>query len=214
MDYKKKYYEAQEWIKSIYSELSHEQQMEAEAFFPELKESEDEKIRKWLISQLKIKSDDTNFDLNIMIDKAISWLEKQGGQKSQRMVSAEAKEAMYDKPAWSIEDISKVQRICKYLDEAKKYYADITEVRDCIDWLKSLEDRVLPQPKQKWKQENTDDLTDFENAMMHIGESFFGKNAGLDPNDTNTIKEQANTLLGLVPSKDWSEEDEHRVRIR
>jgi hypothetical protein len=44
--------------------------------FPELKESEDEKIRKWLISQLKIKSDDTNSDLNIMINKAISWLEE------------------------------------------------------------------------------------------------------------------------------------------
>jgi hypothetical protein len=45
---------------------------------PELKESEDEMIRKWLISQLKIKSDDTNSDLNIMINKVISWLEKQG----------------------------------------------------------------------------------------------------------------------------------------
>jgi hypothetical protein len=42
---------------------------------------------------------------------------------------------------WSVEDMSKMQRICKYLDEAKKYYADITEVRECIDWLKSLKDR-------------------------------------------------------------------------
>lgn len=54
-------------------------------------------------------------------------------------------------------------------------------------------------------------LTDFENAMMHIGKSFFGKNAGLDPNDTNAIKEQANTLLGLVPSKEWSEEDKEII---
>ena len=42
---------------------------------------------------------------------------------------------------WSVEDMSKIQRICEYLDEAKKYYADITEVRECIDWLKSLKDR-------------------------------------------------------------------------
>ena len=48
-------------------------------------------------------------------------------------------------PAWSEEDTFKVQRICKYLDEAKKYYADITEVRDCIDWLKSIE------PQSHWK---------------------------------------------------------------
>ena len=64
-----------------------------------------------------------------------------GEQKSQRMISAEAKEAMYDKPAWSEEDTFKVQRICKYLNEAK-YYTDITEVRDCIEWLKSLKQRI------------------------------------------------------------------------
>ena len=52
-------------------------------------------------------------------------LEKQGEQKP-----------------WSEEDMSKVQRICEYLDEAKKYYADITEVRDYIEWLKSLEQRI------------------------------------------------------------------------
>ena len=46
------------------------------------------------------------------------------------------------KPKWSKEDTFKVQRICKYLDEAKKYYADITEVRDCIDWLKHIEQRI------------------------------------------------------------------------
>ena len=50
----------------------------------------------------------------------------------------------YVKPAeWSVEDYSKVQRICKYLNEAKKYYADITEVRECMDWLKSLKERLI-----------------------------------------------------------------------
>ena len=53
-------------------------------------------------------------------------------------------------PNWSVEDMSKVQRICKYLNEAKKYYADITEVRECIEWLKSLKDRVQPKPMCKF----------------------------------------------------------------
>jgi len=57
----------------------------------ELKESEDENIRKWLISQLKIKSDDTNSDLNIMINKAITWLEKQGEQKQDPCVHCDDK---------------------------------------------------------------------------------------------------------------------------
>lgn len=46
------------------------------------------------------------------------------------------------KQEWSVEDKSKVQRICEYLDEAKKYYADIIEVRECMDWLKSLKQRI------------------------------------------------------------------------
>lgn len=50
---------------------------------------------------------------------------------------------------WNEEDTFKVQRICKYLDEAKKYYADITEVKECMDWLKSLKDRI--QPQNRWK---------------------------------------------------------------
>jgi hypothetical protein len=50
------------------------------------------------------------------------------------------------KQEWSVEDMSKIQRICKYLDEAKKYYADITEVRECVDWLNSLKDRSAWKP--------------------------------------------------------------------
>lgn len=68
--------------------------------------------------------------VDILLDKQLfKHLEKQGEQKT----------------TWSVEDMFKVQRICKYLDEAKKYYADITEVRECIDWLKSL------RPQNTWK---------------------------------------------------------------
>lgn len=52
MNYEKKYKDAQKWIESIYTELSHERQMEAEAFFPELKESEDEESKKWILEYL------------------------------------------------------------------------------------------------------------------------------------------------------------------
>lgn len=63
-------------------------------------------------------------------------------------------ELVEQKSAWSTEDTFKVQSICKHLDEVKKYYADITEVRECIDWLKSLEGRVLPKQKQEWSEED------------------------------------------------------------
>jgi hypothetical protein len=50
-----------------------------DSVFPELKESEDEMIRKWLIAQLELKSDVHNpRDLELMYLKSIAWLEKQG----------------------------------------------------------------------------------------------------------------------------------------
>ena len=68
---------------------------------------------------------------------------------------------------------------------------------------------LVEQKPAEWKQENVEELSDFENAMMHIGGSFFGENAGLDPNDTATIKEQAELLLELAPKIGWSKEDEN-----
>lgn len=42
--------------------------------------NEDENVRLWLISQLKIKLDATNSDKNDMINKALDYLEKQGSK--------------------------------------------------------------------------------------------------------------------------------------
>ena len=76
-----------------------------------------------------------------------------------------------------------------------------------------FESENCDQKPAEWKQENREELTEFENAMMHIGESFFGENAGLDPNDTNTIKEQAELLLELAPKTEWSEEDVYNSKL-
>ena len=54
----------------------------------------------------------------------------------------------------------------------------------------------IEQKPEEWSEE---ELTEFEIAMLHIGESFFGKRAGLDPNDKNVVKEQAKLLLELAP---------------
>lgn len=57
----------------------------AEEIFPQLKESEDEKIRKWLIDGLRkslISSINNGFDID-MGKMALAWLEKQGEQREQ-----------------------------------------------------------------------------------------------------------------------------------
>ena len=64
---------------------------ELKQIFPELIESEDEKIRKWLISQLENKSDliNNSRELELMILKSIAWLEKQGEKKSMKVYRVE-----------------------------------------------------------------------------------------------------------------------------
>jgi len=46
-----------------------------QSIFPELKESEDEKIRKWIINEIKIKHHNLDEDNVDFVDKAIAWLE-------------------------------------------------------------------------------------------------------------------------------------------
>ena len=79
MDYKNKYKNALRWIESIYPTLQHEQQMEAEGVFPELAESEDERIRKELIKETK-GSEMRLFEI-VSNDEFVAWLEKLSEQK-------------------------------------------------------------------------------------------------------------------------------------
>ena len=69
-------------------------------------------------------------------------------QKSQRMVSAEANEAMYDKPAcaWSEEDESWFKELELMV---LSFSNDVSYLKKFFDWLKSLKDRI--QPKTTWK---------------------------------------------------------------
>ena len=126
---------------------------------------------------------------------------------------AEWKEKYFEEePAeWSDEDETGLTNTIIMLKEGASLHFNKKDIEKAVDWLRTLKDRILPQPKQEWKQENTGDLTDFENAMMHIGDSFFGQHAGLDPNDTSVVKEQAKLLLELVPKQEWSEEDENNI---
>jgi hypothetical protein len=74
-------------------------------------------------------------------------------QKSQRMVSAEAKEAMYDKPAWSEEDENTIKVLMNIIKKSEIIdsiiYTDSLKEK-LYDWLKSLR----PQPKQEWSEED------------------------------------------------------------
>ncbi len=74
MNYEKKYKEALDWMQSLYSGLHGATKEDAEHYFPELKESEDERIRREIIEYITLYKDS-------LCDKEynswLAWLEKQ-----------------------------------------------------------------------------------------------------------------------------------------
>lgn len=81
--YEQKYKAALEWMQGMYDGLHGKTKEEAEKYFTELKESEDERIRKTIIRFFKDQySKETEmYDGSVTVGKAIAWLEKQGEHK-------------------------------------------------------------------------------------------------------------------------------------
>ena len=96
----KKYDEALEWMREVYPTLTGAAKEDAEHYFPELKESEDERIRKEIISFLQDDIDRINCRVSGDYDdrdeddiehqnwckKAIAYLEKQREQPQEELV--------------------------------------------------------------------------------------------------------------------------------
>lgn len=137
----KRYDEAIEKLRSLHDDYDTISTLidikeELEHVFPELKESEDEKIRKALLTGLIDCRDGlwlSNFG-GIPIDDCIAWLEKQGEHK----------------PTWNEED----EEMLNYALDMVEWYGGKGENKSRIvsDWLKSLKDGVYPQWKPSEEQ--------------------------------------------------------------
>ena len=125
----------EEAIKIVKSHYPANKQMLNEALeflIPELKESEDEKIRKDLITfldEIWHLGKNGNFDKWDKSDcsKWLAWIEKQGEQKPVE---------------WSEYDEHKVKDIIYFLNSAKKHYTSTVELDACVRWLWSLLQRT------------------------------------------------------------------------
>lgn len=251
--YEKKYKEANDKIAARFGTNV------AKEIFTDLYESEDEKIRKAIIELVKQSSEILSKQNQ---NNMLTWLEKQGytkkdvddaylkgicntkhelekqdEQKPQRMVSAEAKEALYDKPTdeemkellrteyekgradtiaemekdWSEEDDVMINKL---LAVVKLYYdrsGDDLDKQSCISFLKSLKDKVQPQPKQEWSEEDEDDLN---NIIWLCNNCINGSETTWIPSQAIRIKsliERIKDTVFLHPKQEWNEEDEKMV---
>jgi len=121
--YEKKYKEALERAKKELGTCgSHDCDAARQIFrlFPELKESEDEKIRKELIEHIKANKDaDYVLFKKFSSDDVIAWLEKQGEQKS-----ADKVEPKFHEGDWAVSNLDgKARQISEiHFDEYNSYY--------------------------------------------------------------------------------------------
>ena len=121
----------------------------AEKYFPELKESEGEKIRKALIRFHK-----STIDVDgIKGEDIIAWLEKQSEQK----------------PAWSEEDEKEVAVLEAYIRNKDWSERHIDRALGIVDELVNKVKSLKPQPKQEWNEEDENRLQSCLNILQAKG---------------------------------------------
>ena len=202
----KRYDEALKIINDYYQKIKYSSLSNAstdrevlEKAFPELKESEGERIRKELLEHCKNQAEPYIQSGNKcpQIQSWIAWLEKQGEQK----------------PAWGEEDEYTLGETIQHLEEliridkAKHCGCDVQYYQRDIDWLKSLKDRVGYEvdctTTKEWSEE---DENRFNNLCWLIDKS--DENELTKNGFKNWLKDRALPQ----PKQEWSEEDEkHRL---
>lgn len=141
MDYEKKYKDALERAKNINNEHRAQPFDVMTKVFPELKESDDDRIRKEIIYHIQ-NCDDTIDE--VKEKRMIAWLEKQGKSTLESIKE--------EKVAWSEEDetaLGDALWCCKQAASIAKDENDMGNIWYAENWLKSLKDRVKPQWKPK-----------------------------------------------------------------
>ena len=161
--YEKKYKEAlerarEEWTNNLDNAYSNYRER-LEIIFPELKESEDERIRKWIIDDIRYNMNNeplNNSEYKKKAEKAIAWLEKQAEQKEYTFKSLPRLLEM-------IEPTERAKAYCQKLIDAlikEGYATDAKIVGECLKQMNGEKvalatmDENQGEQQQKWTEED------------------------------------------------------------
>lgn len=130
-----------------------------EDILPELRENEDERIRKFLVNEvfshigmLDLEGDRVvNNTKNELWKKALAYLEKQKEQKPASISCGHENDT-----EWSEEDEEWYMYLLGELNASIKDYCGAAEkdIKEAIRWFKSRYKSLRPQPKQEWGDED------------------------------------------------------------
>lgn len=167
IDYKKKYNEALErmksWARGEHPECFTEARKAAEFIFPELAESEDDRIRKEMIELLRKEAKE--FPSSVIASNAnswISWLEKQEDiikhyedkldkcacDNFNKGYKKALEKQGEQKPAWTEKDEKFFETALWHISNSMTNGERTNISCGTTDWLKSLKDRIITQSKQ------------------------------------------------------------------
>lgn len=122
---------------------------------------------------------------------------------SQQLLELARKEI--EKSFWSEEDEKMWSQVINEIEAIKSNSSTIFEkniAQDKIDWLNSIKDRVQPQPKQEWSE---DDEKLYISALWHIKNSC--GNGGHDSGEYEVYNWLKSLKDRVQPKQEWSEED-------
>ena len=193
----------------------------ADEIFSQFEESEDERIRKALLKWfLQFKQNDM-FNDDISFKDILAWLEKQHKKDEEILILKDQIESLHaarkalievhkielkkQDEQWSEEDESMYIRTLGIL--GKCYMGELpTKVEEELNWFKSLKDRVQPQPRQEWSEED-------EEALEEVQINFEINKGKMTPALQECYDRFFDKIKTLNPylEKEWSEEDESTI---
>ena len=199
MDYEKKYKEALAWMKDVYPTLEGAAKEDAEHYFPELKESIDERVKKVIrqvLNESTTEKDECYSDNRVTQQEVFGWLEKKGERIPIIII-----------PKFRVGDIIRIKG-----SNAEHL---ITEISDgyyrghgwCLDIIEADKcgDYELVEQNHAWSEEDLISLGYLADFVDKNGDEFYGNNK---PNVVKWIHSFANLT---APKQEWSEEDKGRV---
>ena len=185
-NYEQKFKEAMSFLKDLRPHMSDYCKEKLDDYFPELKESEDERIIRTLKEIVNWGcAKNISVENNVELKDCLAWLEKQG-EKS-----------------WSEEDEDILDIAIRIIQNGGDDCAGILDSNKALRWLKSLKDRVQPQPKQEWSEY---DKIQLDEAIQMIEAN------GTWIRSEDAVKKVSNWLKSLKPC--WKPTKEQLKALR
>ena len=218
----KRYDEAIKLAKDSFNYPDYPGFIRADVVFPELKESEDERIRKWLIALIKSNEYGSISSAGKMPcpkQKVLDWLEKQGEQKPV-VPKFKVGDTIRFKGNETLKGETETHKIISY-DNELYVFADGTTDLFCEQDLYELVEQKSAEPIKGYDFHGVNivpkfkkgDLIREKNSGKILTVKEFSFNTGLYTYDTGQFPITIQNNYELVEQKhDWTEEDETKIK--